>query len=223
MTQATTLKPSQVKHLLRVTAATSRHPERDCVILLLGITAGMRITEIAQLQVQDILLPSGALRTEVNLRAAITKGCRTRTIYLTHPKTVAALESYLDHRVARGIGKGKDPDRFRGLAPGGMVVLTLKGTKFYLNRKWRVNFGGERIDYLACDSLQAHVTKLYKNAGIKNGSSHSGRRSFASNLLANGADLETVQNLLGHAELDHVLPYLEVQEEKLRAMFFTVL
>lgn len=55
------------------------------------------------------------------------------------------------------------------------------------------------------------------------GSSHSGRRSFASNLLRNGASLETVQQLLGHAELDHVMPYLEVQPEKLREMFEVVL
>jgi len=56
----------------------------------------------------------------------------------------------------------------------------------------------------------------------KGGSSHSGRRSFASNLLAKGHDLETVQQLLGHAELDHVMPYLEVLSEKLREMFSVV-
>lgn len=84
MAQATTLQPGQIRHLLRVTAATSRHPERDCLVLWLGLTAGMRVTEIAQIEVQDVLFPSGALRDEISLRAAITKGCRQRCIYLSH-------------------------------------------------------------------------------------------------------------------------------------------
>jgi len=60
MAQATSLRPGQFRHLLRVTAATSRHPERDTLVLLLGLTAGMRVTEIAQIEVQDVLFPSGA-------------------------------------------------------------------------------------------------------------------------------------------------------------------
>jgi len=61
------------------------------------------------------------------------------------------------------------------------------------------------------------VTGLYRAAGLGNGySSHSGRRTFASRLLAQGHSLETVQLLLGHAELDHVAPYLEVPKKEYR-------
>jgi integrase/recombinase XerD len=73
MAQATPLQPGQIRHLLRVTAATSTNPERDMLVLLLGLTAGMPITEIAQIEVHDMLFPSGALREEISLRAAITK------------------------------------------------------------------------------------------------------------------------------------------------------
>jgi integrase/recombinase XerD len=69
MSQATTLKPAQIKHLIRVTNGTSRHPERDCLVLLLGITCGMRVTEIAQIEVQDVLFASGIARLEVSLSA----------------------------------------------------------------------------------------------------------------------------------------------------------
>jgi len=68
------LRSSQIRHLLRVTEATSRHPERDALILLLGITCGMRVTEIARVEVADVLTLSGAIRAEVSLRAVITKG-----------------------------------------------------------------------------------------------------------------------------------------------------
>lgn len=42
------LRPAQMRHLLRVTEATSRHPERDSLVLLLGLTCAMRVTEIAK-------------------------------------------------------------------------------------------------------------------------------------------------------------------------------
>ncbi|WP_254367208.1 tyrosine-type recombinase/integrase [Paraburkholderia sp. NMBU_R16] len=86
-----------------------------------------------------------------------------------------------------------------------------------------VNATEPQVDYSACDSLQSHITKLYKDAGIRGGSSHSGRRSFASNLVEQGHDIETVRQLLGHAELDHVLPYLAVSDRRLRQMFCDVL
>lgn len=222
MPQATTLKPGQIRHLIRVTTATSRHPERDCLVLLLGITCGMRVSEIAQIQIQDVMFSSGVLRTEVSLRAAITKGCRQRCIYITHSQTIAALERYIAYRIEHGLGTELTAERFRGLSPATCLILTHKGSRFYLNTKRRINYDGNQIDYLACDSLQSHITKLYRDAGIR-GSSHSGRRSFASNLLSKGASFEAVQQLLGHSELDHVMPYLEVQQDKLREMFEAVL
>ncbi|MBA9859824.1 tyrosine-type recombinase/integrase [Ralstonia insidiosa] len=58
---------------------------------------------------------------------------------------------------------------------------------------------------------------LYRAAGLGRGySSHSGRRTFASRLLAQGHTIETVQLLLGHSELDHIAPYLEVSRQDLR-------
>ena len=69
------------------------------------------------------------------------------------------------------------------------------------NTKRRVLETGEEKAYRACDSLQAHVSKLYQRAGIKGGSSHSGRRTFASKVLATTGDMETVAQLLGHASI----------------------
>lgn len=223
MAQATTLQPGQIRHLLRVTAATSRHPERDCLVLLLGLTAGMRVTEIAQIEVQDVLFPSGALRDEISLRAAITKGCRQRCIYLTHAKAIEALDRYLTYRKARRLRVTSETGRYRGLEPSSKLILTHKGYKFHLNTKRRVSWAGEPVEYLACDSLQSHVTKLYRDAGIRGGSSHSGRRTMASRLIQQGEDVETVQLLLGHAELDHVRPYLQVSQKRLEEMFGAVL
>jgi integrase/recombinase XerD len=63
------------------------------------------------------------------------------------------------------------------------------------------------------------VTKLYKDAGIMGGSSHSGRRTMASRLLEQGHSIEALQLMLGHSEMDHVDPYLQISKEKLRRAF----
>lgn len=223
MSQASTLKPGQIRHLLRVTDGTSRHPERDSLILLLGITCGMRVTEISLLEIADIMFPSGALRTEVSLRADTTKGCRQRCVYLTHKLTIVAVERYLSFRIEHGLGTDLTADRYRGLSPQTTLIIKQGGGAFCQNTKRRVNLDGDRVDYTAADSLQSHVTRLYKNAGIKLGSSHSGRRTMASNLIAQGVNIESVQQLLGHADLEGLMPYLEVDPKKLREMFSAVL
>ncbi|MBB6582228.1 tyrosine-type recombinase/integrase [Ralstonia solanacearum] len=215
--RAKTLKPSQIRHLLRVTEATSRHPERDTLVLLLGFTGGMRVTEVARIEVADVMLPTGQLREEVSLRAAITKGCRQRCVYLSHPKTVTALERYIEWRWQRSKGAALDRQMWRGLMPQTTLILTHKGGPYELSVKRRTNDAGEVVEYMAADSLQSYVTDLYRAAGLGPGySSHSGRRTFASRLLAQGHSIETVQILLGHAELDHIAPYLEVTEQELR-------
>ncbi|MFT0174475.1 hypothetical protein ACLKMY_36865 [Paraburkholderia mimosarum] len=73
--RAKVLTPVKFRHLLRVTDATSRFPERDTLILLLGVTCGMRVTEIARPEVSHVLTRSGARREEIALPGSITKGC----------------------------------------------------------------------------------------------------------------------------------------------------
>lgn len=133
MAQAAVLKPGQYRHLLRVTRATSREPERDILVLLLGIHTGMRASEIAQIEVGDVLFPSGAIRPEVSLRAAITKGLRQRCIYPTNRDLVIAIDDYLALRVARRWRMSDDPKRYRGLRPDSTLVLTFKGYRISLH------------------------------------------------------------------------------------------
>ena len=67
------------------------------MVLLLGLTAGMRVTELAQIEVQDVLFRLGARRDEISLRVAITKGGRQRCIYLIHVKAIEVLNRYLEY------------------------------------------------------------------------------------------------------------------------------
>ncbi|RMO78491.1 hypothetical protein ALQ34_200045 [Pseudomonas syringae pv. maculicola] len=99
--RATSLRPGQFKHLIRVASVTGRLPERDVMLLWLPHNTGVRVTELALLEVADVLYPSGVIKPEVYLRAEITKGCRPRNVYLTHPRCLAALEGWISVRLRR--------------------------------------------------------------------------------------------------------------------------
>ncbi|MNG00405.1 site-specific tyrosine recombinase XerC [compost metagenome] len=139
------------------------------------------------------------------LRADITKGCRPRNVYLTHARCLAALDGWIAVRLQRRWGLS-GADEYRGLRPGSKLVTTHththKGQAFELAFKHRQLDSGPEV-YRACDSLQQTISRLYRQAGIKQGSSHSGRRSLAAMVLAATGDVETVQTILGHSCLDH--------------------
>lgn len=107
--------------------------------------------------------------------------------------------------------------------PQTKLILTWKGGPYELNTKRAKNAAGEVVEYQAADSLQTYLKSLYRAAGLPHGSSHSGRRTFSARLLAAGESLETIQALLGHAELDHLEPYLPVNNETLREMYEVVI
>lgn len=73
----------------------------------------------------------------------------------------------------------------------------------------------ERPPYrgLAAETISLYVSRWFEEAGIKHGpyngrSAHALRHTCASDVLDGGADLRTVQELLGHAELSSTAIYL---------------
>ena len=216
--RALRLDGGQFTRLIKITRATSRYADRDVLVLMLGHHTGMRVTEISRITVADVLHPSGKLRQEVSLREAVTKGCRQRCAYLSSRGLIEALDAYLAYRQAHGIGTGLGDTRYRGLLPHQPLIFGGRGAALSQNTKRRTLENGERRDYKACDSLQSHVTRLYKRADIK-GSSHSGRRGFAGKVLASTGDMEAVRVLLGHQSLDCSQRYVDVSPAILEEMF----
>lgn len=217
--RALRLNAGQFARLIKITRSTSRYPDRDVLVLMLGHHTGMRVTEISRITVADVMHSSGKLRQEVSLREAVTKGCRQRCAsYLSSRGLIEALDAYRAYRKAHDIGTELGDARYRGLLPHQPLIFGARGAALSQNTKRRTLETGERRDYQACDSLQSHVTRLYKRAGIK-GSSHSGRRGFAGKLLASTGDMETVRVLLGHQSLDCSQRYVDVDPATLEAMF----
>jgi integrase/recombinase XerD len=81
------------------------------------------------------------------------------------------------------------------------VFLTVRGGPFTRQRLWQI------------------VKDCARKAGIeRNVYPHTLRHSFASHLLANGAPLRVIQEMLGHADIATTQVYTHVDQQRLRAV-----
>jgi integrase/recombinase XerD len=74
---------------------------------------------------------------------------------------------------------------------------------------------GERLDY---DGLRDIIQRRARDAGITPPPLHAFRRAFALAMLRNGADLLTLQRLMGHADLSLLQRYAKQTVDDLRAV-----
>ena len=84
-------------------------------------------------------------------------------------------------------------------------------------RKWRSLFHSvEQIDGSA-KRLCLLFLNIYKECGIDGASSHSGRRSFLTNLAARGVGVRVLAEIAGHSSISVTQRYLDVDDEHMRA------
>ncbi len=80
---------------------------------------------------------------------------------------------------------------------------------FYSQRKESNGFNA--------NTLTQHFHYLYKRVGIIGASSHSGRRSFISNLAARGIGVRVLMGLAGHRAISSTQKYIEINDNMLRS------
>jgi tyrosine recombinase XerC len=118
-----------------------------------------------------------------------------------------------------GVAKGKG--KRERLLPVGEYAL--KAIKAYLDKREKksstlfLNKNGGR---LTTRGVRDIVHKYIRIASLKQGiSPHSLRHSFATHLLNRGADLRSVQELLGHVNLSTTQIYTHLTTEKLKSVY----
>jgi integrase/recombinase XerC len=159
---------------------------RDRAILETLYSAGLRVSELTGLDLGDVDLHSG-------LATVRGKGKRER-LALLGPAAVTALSNWLEVRPQLPGASAS-----RGRKGQEAVFLNKNGTRLTTRSVGRL-----LAKYLARAALDPHATP------------HSLRHSFATHLLDRGADIRSVQELLGHRSLANTQIYTHVTTHRLQ-------
>ncbi len=166
---------------------------RNKVMLYLLYATGVRVTELVTMTVDQILFDTGFVKI-------VGKGSKERHIPL--PRNILELlHYYVDHI-------------YPTLLPEKAQHMQLK--KQYLFAALYNN----QIKPLSRQSLWLQLKKVLLLASIsKNISPHSLRHSLATHLLQQGADLRSLQMLLGHQNLSTVQIYTHLGDTQIRKIY----
>ncbi len=211
--KAAVLTKQQVGDLMAVAGRNTKNGRRNVAMLQMLFGAGMRVSEVAQLKVKDVLSPNGDLMEECILPSSYTKTGKSRRFYLVDPDTRDAIDAYIQHRLDRRqniIHTGE----YRGLNPKSNLFLAAGGKGYALNTKRYKTQSGIKETRVAI-SLQNELTRIIKRIGVPGGSTHSGRRTFATRVYRRTGSIETAQFLLGHTNPDQTVTYIEPDLKKI--------
>jgi integrase/recombinase XerD len=180
-----------VERLIEAPAPDQLLGRRDRAMLETLYGAGLRISELVGLDVDDVDLDKGS----VLVRAG--KGEKSRVVPLGRAAR-RAIEAYLTLTravlVARSAG---------GRARGALFV-NARGGRLSRQGCWKI--------------LKAHAAAAGLEGKV---SPHTLRHSFATHMLDGGADIRVVQELLGHASLATTQVYTLVSDTRLREVYLS--
>jgi len=156
---------------------------RDHAMLELLYATGMRVSELIELNVDDVNVSGGFVRCSA--------GERERIIPL-YPGAVKAMNDYV-----RQVRPQLVDDRDEAA-----MFVNLSGKRMSRQGFWKI------------------IKYYQEKAGIKKDiTPHTLRHSFAAHLLENGADLRSIQEMLGHADISSTQVYAQLVKQKLKDVY----
>ncbi len=176
----------ELERLLSAPDTETRNGKRDKAILELFFSTGLRLNELRNLNRKD-------LNFETRETSVKGKRGKVRVVFLSD-RAVDALKAYLESRMDH-------------LSP-----------LFIRNHEQALEVMPPGEEYrLSRISIYNSVKKYALKAGIvSDPSPHTLRHSFATDLLRNGADLRSVQEMLGHKDLSTTQIYTHVTNPQLK-------
>jgi integrase/recombinase XerD len=184
--QAKTLTSAELRRVLDY-IATRKHSVRNRALLMTTHLSGMRVGEVASLRNSDVLDAEGNIRNEIRLSAEQTKGNEARVVFI-NDRLRKELEQYT---LIFDISKVEPNQKF-----------------FYSQKR--------TSDGFTANTLTQFFHYLYKRAGIDGASSHSGRRTFITNLASKGVGVRVLMSLAGHKNISTTQAYIDVNDDMKR-------
>ncbi|TDT61921.1 site-specific tyrosine recombinase XerD [Fonticella tunisiensis] len=176
------LSIKEVEKLLSLPSNIDPKGIRDKAMLEILYATGIRVTELINLNLEDVNLDLGYIKCS---------GSRERIIPVGKI-ALKALEEYVNK--SRGI-----------------LQKNKKEKAFFLN------FHGERMTRQGFWKIIKYYASV---AGIdKEITPHTLRHSFAAHLIENGADLKSVQQMLGHSDISTTQIYAEVIKNRISDIY----
>jgi site-specific recombinase XerD len=196
------LEPDELDRLLEASSKRNLIGLRDRAILELFFSTGLRVSELSKLNRKDINLK----KDEFTVRG---KGDKLRIVFLSE-QAKSALKNYLDKRTDLDKELFIRIDRASPLSFPRRRESTIK-TKYEESQE---SFR------LTPRSIQRIVKKYALAAGItKKVTPHTIRHSYATDLLAAGADIRSVQTMLGHSSITTTQIYTHITDKKLKETY----
>jgi integrase/recombinase XerD len=160
------------------------------------------------------------VRDRAILHVLYATGCRVTELVRLSTHSVVT-----EHRLLRAFGKG-NKERLVPIAPSALAELERYRTEVRPQLRARATRDSGDVLFLSrtgrpLDRVRIHqiVAATAAAAGVTVACSpHALRHSFATHLVAGGADLRSVQEMLGHASLQTTQIYTHVDHERLRAV-----
>lgn len=163
--------------------------ERNLAIFELFYASGIRVGELCELKLSGIDLTGGTVRV-------IGKGNKERVIPIGAP-SIRALTTYLSNGRLKLLARGSNSAAVRDLAFLNTRGAALKQRSVY-------------------ELVRKELAPLIGSEAV---GPHSLRHSAATHLLDGGADLRTVQEILGHENLGTTQIYTHVSRERINEAY----
>ena len=181
------LSVEEVERIIKCTDTTTIKGRRDRAMLELMYSCGLRVSELISLKLGNLFFGEGYIRV-------LGKGSKQRLVPIGRVAQEYVMQ-YLDDRKDRASSLSKS------VTPRSEVTLFLSNRQSKLSRVMVFNI----------------IRQATEAAGItKSVSPHTFRHSFATHLLAGGASIRQVQELLGHENITTTEIYTHLNPDHLR-------
>ncbi len=201
------LSEQEMTRLVTAPALDEPLGRRDRAILELFYASGLRLSELAGLDADDVNLSAQMVR-------ALGKGGKQRIVPF-NTSTASAIRAYLKDREALVRQRPAQAGRRYDSRSANTLTATRHSARPKADGRdpLFVNYRGTRLTVRSIDRMvRRYATASGARLGV---SPHALRHSFATHLLQRGADLRAIQELLGHARLSTTQRYTHVNTAQL--------